>query len=137
MSRLTASDMAVKDPKMIRAVEKQMRATSPKTRLARRQRSAFRVKWVRFPATWGERLRKTRSANTYHLAVDLLFAAFRAEQSGFNANLVLSAQITGLSASSRKRAARELEKLGLIQTRRKGQSAPEVKLLLYINRTIE
>ena len=64
----------------------------------RRRRSSFQTKWARIPAAWRKRLRKTRSANTYHLAIAVLFEAFRSEQSG--TDIVLSAQTTGLMAAA-------------------------------------
>jgi DNA-binding MarR family transcriptional regulator len=102
----------------------------PKSELRRRRRRpSFQVKWARIPAAWRKRLRKTRSANTYHLAIAALFEAYRAEQCG--TEIVLSAHATGLSRASRKRAIDELEKLGLIRVRRKGQCAPRIELKFY------
>jgi hypothetical protein len=95
----------------------------------RRRRSSFQVRWARIPAAWRRQLRKTRSANTYHLAIAVLFEAFRSEQSG--TDIVLSAQTTGLNGSSRRWAIKELERMGLIRVRRKGRSAPRVELFHY------
>jgi hypothetical protein len=130
---LKPSDMAVTDPEMLQAIEKQMRLprlTANKKRASkkgtRKRRTKFRTEWARIPATWRNCLRKARGVNTVNLAITLLFEAFRAEQCG--GEIVLSAHSTGLHRSSRSRALQELEELGLVRVTRRGRRTPLVRL---------
>ena len=130
------SSLAVTDPELIRSFAEQTRPpkhVAERKRAAKikraRKRMAFRAKWARIPAAWRDRLQRTRSAHALKLAITVLFEAFRAEQCG--TDIVLSSQITGLQGTSRKRAIKELERLGLIRTKRKGRQAPKIEVLHY------
>jgi hypothetical protein len=80
----------------------------------KKKRKSFETRWVRLDRRWVKALQRSRSANTYRLALVILFEAFKREQVG--GEIVLSTAMTGMSASSRGRAVRELVKLGLIKT---------------------
>jgi hypothetical protein len=69
--------------------------------------------------TWREALRRAKCAgSTYDLALTILFEAFKREHVGDE--IVLSAKLTGMPRDTRRRAARELVKLGLIKLRQTG-----------------
>jgi hypothetical protein len=67
---------------------------------------------------WCEALYRAKSVGTtYKLALTILSEEFKTEYTGDD--IVLSTEKTGMSKKVRIRAARELEKLGLIKLRRK------------------
>ena len=91
----------------------------------RKQRKPFEVQWVKLPRHWIEALRRTRSANTYRLAILILMEVFERKYRG--GEIVLSAQVTrGMSRASKARAAEELVELGLIETQQEGHQAIRV-----------
>ena len=98
--------------------------TNPK-----KKRKPFRVEWVKLPLWWVETLRKSTSAATCQLAMAILFEAFKCEQVG--GEVVLSSTVTKMSGSTRRRAARELVKLGLIKTDQNGKEALRVSRIYY------
>jgi hypothetical protein len=79
---------------------------------------------VKLPGQWVEALRRSRSANTYRLALTILIEAFKQEHMG--GEIVLSRETTEISGSSRARAVEELVTLGLIKIRRNGRQAVRV-----------
>jgi hypothetical protein len=90
----------------------------------RAKRKPFKVEWVMLPRQWVEALRESTSAATYRLAMVVLFEAFKREAVG--GEVVLSSKVTGMKGSTRRRAAEELVKLGLIKLERAGRSALRV-----------
>ena len=78
-------------------------------------RKPFKVEWVKFPLAWRAALQQAKSAATFVLAHDILFAAFNKRHGG---EIVLSAKLTKLPDRTRRRAARKLVKLGLIRLHR-------------------
>ena len=90
----------------------------------------FKSTFCKFPSTWRNALRKAHSAGTtYELALVILFEAFK-RQHRRDGEVVLSAEKTGMSRTSRRRAMRELAKLGLIKLHRQsGNQAYRVILL--------
>jgi hypothetical protein len=79
---------------------------------------------VKLSWRWVEALGKSRSANTYRLALTILFEAFKHEQMG--GEIVLSRETTGMTGSAKARAVDELVRLGLIKVRRNGRQAVRV-----------
>jgi hypothetical protein len=91
----------------------------------RKPRKPFEAQWVKLPRHWVEALRRTRSVNTYRLAILILMEMFERKYRG--GEIVLSAQVTrGMSRASKARAAEELVALGLIETQQEGHQAIRV-----------
>lgn len=79
----------------------------------KRKRRSFEYRWVKVPRHWVSGLARTRSVATYRLALIILTEAFTRKHTG--GKIVLSAKVTGMSSSTRKRAALELAEFGLIK----------------------
>jgi hypothetical protein len=95
-----------------------------------KSRKSFQPEWVKLPRRWVEVLRQSKSIGTYQLAHIILFEAFKREQIG--GEIVLSSAMTGMSQTTRRRAAKELAELGLIQIeKRRGRQALRVVSLIY------
>jgi hypothetical protein len=75
----------------------------------KRDRKAFKPKFVLVPLHWVSTLEQAKNIHTYRLAHRILAEAFR--QSRSDGEIVLSAEMTGMAATSRHRAAKELERL--------------------------
>jgi hypothetical protein len=95
----------------------------------RSRKPAFKVRWIKLPVRWVERLRGASSA-TYNLALTILIENFKLEQMAVK-EIVLSTDVTGLSKHARRRAVNNLTKLGLIRIRRRGKKTIRV-IDLYI-----
>jgi hypothetical protein len=78
-------------------------------------RKPFKVEWVKLPRAWWVALQHAKSAATLILAQDILFAAFNKRHGG---EIILSTKLTKLPDRTRRRAVRELVKLGLIRLHR-------------------
>jgi hypothetical protein len=90
------------------------------------KRKDFQPKFVQVPVRWVEALRQSKNAGAYQLALVILLEAFQRERIG--GEIVLSSEMTGMSGTIRRRAAQELERLGLIQLERRGKQALRVIL---------
>ena len=90
----------------------------------RKRKRSFETRWVKLPSRWVKALRRSKSASTYQLALTILFEAFKQEQLG--GEIVLSTEMTKMPASTRKRATKELVKLGLIKVSQHGRQAVRV-----------
>jgi hypothetical protein len=98
--------------------------------ILKKRRKPFEPEWVKLPRRWVAVLRQSKSIGTYQLAHIILFEAFKREQIG--GEIVLSSAMTGMSQTTRRRAAKELVELGLIQTeRRRGRQALRVSHVYY------
>jgi hypothetical protein len=95
----------------------------------KKRREPFKAKWVKLTPRWIEVLRQSKSANTYRLALVILLEAFKHQHCG--GEIVLSSTVTGMPRTTRKKATKELIKLGLIKTEQKGRQAPRVSLIHY------
>jgi|SRR5262245_30622594 len=90
----------------IEVITRTLEASKPK-------KKSFEIRWVKLPKHWIDSLAKCRSTNTYRLANLILLAAYK--DSRRTGEVILSAKLTGnMSPVTRRRAARELERLGLI-----------------------
>jgi hypothetical protein len=89
----------------------------------------FRVEWVKLPLRWVEALRQSKNASTCHLAMALLFEAFKRKHVG--GEVVLSSAMTGMPRNTRMRAAKELTQLGLIQLHRQDGSRSYRVSIIY------
>jgi hypothetical protein len=88
-----------------------------------------RPQFVQVPWTWLERLAQSRSANTYRVAVTLLFLHWKTNGSPIKlANGMLG--MDGVSRSSKGRALAELERFGLITISRRHKKSPIITLVL-------
>jgi len=97
--------------------------SQPDLVLPKVKRKEFKPKFVQVPARWVEALRQSKNAGAYQLALAILLEAFQREL------IVLSSEMTAMSGTIRRRAAKELEQLGLIQLERRGKQALRVILL--------
>jgi hypothetical protein len=94
---------------------------------ARKQRKPFKTAFVQVPMRWIMALEGANAdSSAYKLALRLLAEAFKCSQVG--GDVVLSSQVTGIPRSSKSRAAKELQRLGLIRTERQ-----KVKQSLLVN----
>jgi hypothetical protein len=86
------------------------------------KRKPFKARFVQRPMHWVEALRRSKSSARAHVLADIILAEdLKREYVG--GEVVLSSTVTGMSRSSRRRAARELEALGLIKVTRDGNQA--------------
>ena len=93
----------------------------------KKSKQRFRVHWVKLPVPWVKALRRSKSVNTYRLALTILIEAFWREQTG--GELVLSTEVTGMHRNSKIRAMDELVRLGLIRIRRDGRRAIRIIII--------
>ena len=80
--------------------------------VAPKRRKSFEAEWVKLPRHWINALSRSKSVATYRLALLILMEAYRDRQR--NGWINLSTQVTKMPRSTRRVAARELAKLGLI-----------------------
>jgi hypothetical protein len=103
-------------------MEMLLESTKKKKQVPRRP---FKVRWAKLPRRWVEALCRSNSAGTYRLAHMILLEHTRQQLSG-EGEVILSSSKTGMSRTTRKRAIRELVKLGLIRVKQSGQEAVRV-----------
>jgi hypothetical protein len=89
----------------------------------RQKRKPFKGEWFKFPGWWVEVLRGA-SGPARLLAMIVLEEAFKREHIG--GDIVLSSEVTRMPQTTRRRAAKELVKLGLIAIEQIGNGAPVV-----------
>jgi hypothetical protein len=98
---------------------------------ASKSKSGFKVKWVKFPLRWLERLRVSDvGPATYLLATTILVENFKLDQMVVK-EIVLSEKVTGLSRGPRQRAINNLVRLKLIKVKRGLGQAIRVVDLYY------
>jgi hypothetical protein len=87
------------------------------TATMKNQRKPFQTAFVQVPMRWIVALEGANAdSSAYKLALRLLAEAFKCSQVG--GDVVLSSNVTGMPRSSKSRAAKELQKLGLIRLER-------------------
>jgi len=91
------------------------------------RRSTLKPEFVKVPIPWAEALLGSTNVSAYRLALAILTEAFRRKIIG--GEIVLSSEMTGMSGTIRRRAATELERLGLIRIERQGKKAFRVILI--------
>ena len=84
----------------------------------RQRRKPFEPLFVKFPRHWISALKRSKSVHTYELALIILWEAFKDKRR--TGEVILSSQVTEMSGSTRRRAARELVELGLIRLKNGG-----------------
>jgi hypothetical protein len=99
---------------------------SGEQRASRRRRKPFETRFVQIPKKWITTLSQTKSSGTtWRLAMVILDKEFERQHTG--KEIVLSAQVTRMSQTTRRRATQELVSLGLIQLKPgSGRNAPKV-----------
>ena len=107
-----ASDLQITDRDLSRWWA--LKSKKPK----REPRKPFQAEWARLPLSWHNALWHSRSVATHNLARVILFEAFK--RNYISGEIVLSAETTKMPRSVRRRAAKELVKLGLIKLHREG-----------------
>jgi biotin operon repressor len=86
--------------------------------------------FVIVPRAWVERLRRAKHIGTWSLAIDLLARSWRAKNyENLPVSNIIAAK-AGVSRTSKWRALRELEALGLIVVQSRQRRVPTVKVLL-------
>jgi hypothetical protein len=96
---------------------------------ARAQSQKWRRRFVKVPWAWMDKLRATNRAQTYRLALLLLYEHWRTRgQDIVLSNAALERE--GISRWSKWRALGELEQLGLIQIERRHRKAPRIRVLI-------
>lgn len=84
---------------------------------ASKPRKPFKTAFVQVPMRWIVALESANAdSSAYKLALRLLAEAFKCSQVG--GDVALSSKVTGMPRSSKSRAAKELQRLGLIRTER-------------------
>lgn len=80
----------------------------------KKPRKPFKTAFVQVPARWITALEDAKAdRSTYKLALRLLAEAYKCSQVG--GDIVLSSKVTGLERNNKARAAKELQRLGLIR----------------------
>jgi hypothetical protein len=110
------------DPKNL-ALGAELWAVTPE-KIKKRRRHFVRVPW-----TWVEKLSKTRSANTYRVALYVLYLHWKGDGNPIKlANGMLA--IDGVTRFSKWRALRELEHAGLIRIERRPKKSPTITVVV-------
>jgi CRP-like cAMP-binding protein len=94
------------------------------TKIRKRRQHFIQVPWV-----WVEKLAKTRSANTYRVALYLLFLHWKDNGAPIklaNGMLVMD----GVTRFSKWRALQELEQAGLIRIERRQRKSPMILVVV-------
>jgi hypothetical protein len=130
-----ASDLAIEGELMEAWMKKygQRQKRSTKRMLKQcKQKSGFKVEWVRLPIRWWKQLRGAGVGSaTYDLAIVILIESFRLDQMAVK-EIVLSRITTGQLRRVRQRAIGNLVRLGLIRVRRAKGKAVRVSQLYYL-----
>jgi hypothetical protein len=124
---MSTSDFVIQG-KELRALMKKM---GTRRSMKTQQKSGFKVQWVKFPLRWIRVLREAEvGRGTYDLAFTILVENFKLEQMVVK-EIVLSAEVTGLSRGGRREAVNNLVRLKLIKIKRGRGKAVRV-IDLYI-----
>lgn len=105
------------------------------TRTPIKRRKPFKVRFVKLPAYWIERLERSNNPGTFKLAHRILEEAFKRQYVG--GEIVLSTKATELSRKVRFKAVKELIGLGLIEIEQNGNQATRVTNLLFKDKNKE
>jgi hypothetical protein len=88
------------------------------------RRKQFKPEWIKVPIHWVETLRQSRSQQATALAHIILVEAFKNHRNG--REIVLSTEVTNMRRNTKKKAVRELVRLGLIKIHSSGNQAVRV-----------
>lgn len=108
-----------------RSVEEIVAATTVSERPPKKARKPFKSEFIRVPSFWRAALRGAPGA-TYELALAVLDEKHTRDHKG--GDIVLSAEVTGMNAPTRRRATRDVVRRGLIGVDQvgRGHAAPRV-----------
>ena len=95
----------------------------------KRGRKSFEPSFVKLPRHWISALKRSTSARTYELANIILWEAFKDRRG--TGEVILSSRVTGMPASTRQRAGRELVELGLITLVEEQTRALRARVISY------
>ena len=88
-----------------------------------------REQFIMVPCAWIEKLAKSRSANTYRVALNLLYLHWKDNGDPIKlANGMLA--MSGVTRFSKWRALRQLERAGLIKIERRPRRSPVIVVVL-------
>jgi hypothetical protein len=93
------------------------------------RRKPFKPKFVQVPVRWIAVLERSKTIGAYRLAHAILAEAFKRKHLG--GAVILSSVTTGMPQTSRRRATRELQKLGLIQIERQSERKAPIVQVIY------
>ena len=85
--------------------------------------------FIKVPNSWMEELQKARHIGTYRVALHLLYRHWKKAGEVAPLSNVALAEV-GVTRWEKWRALEELERLGLVEVRRRPRQAPLVKLIL-------
>lgn len=98
-----------------------------------RGRKPFKAQFAMVPLRWVEVLQRSKSTSTYQLALVILLEAFKLEAfKRKGSEITLSSTVTGMERYAKRRAARELADLGLIEIKKMGNQAIRVSIISTI-----
>ncbi|MFY9839339.1 MAG: hypothetical protein WAK55_23260 [Xanthobacteraceae bacterium] len=97
----------------------------------RKRHKPFKATWSRLPKHWSDQLEQARGMTTYQLAHRVLHETFRRQVIG--GSVILSGEVTGLPHTSRRRATKDMLRLGLFSIVQEGKRAAVVTELLLGN----
>ncbi len=103
--------------------------TLPEIPSTKPRRKVFKTEHVQVTWRWVEALEQVKTVSAYRLAMRLLAEAFKCEILG--GEVILSSEVTRMPRNSKGRAARELQKLGLIQIEHRGDKQSPIVNIIY------
>ena len=98
---------------------------------ARKKGAPFKAPWARLTKHWSDQLEQSRGMATYRLAHRVLHEVFKRQVIG--GSVILSAEVTGLQHTSRRRAIEDMLRLQLFSIAQQGKRAAVVTELLLGN----
>jgi hypothetical protein len=98
---------------------------------APKRRKPFKATWVKLHKHWSDQLEQAQGMTTYRLAHRVLHEAFKRQVIG--GSVILSAEVTGLQHTSRRRAIEDMLRLQLFSIAQQGKRAAVVTELLLGN----
>ena len=93
-------------------------------------KKGWQRKYVKVPWSWVEKLTFSNSANTYRLALYLLYEYWRADGQPILLSNLAALQGADITRHAKRRALLELETLGVIQVERHHGRSPLVTILI-------
>src|SRR6516164_7045070 len=124
---MRTSDFVIQGKELRALMKKMGTRRSVKTQ----QKSGFKIQWIKLPLRWIKVLREVGvGRGTYDLALTILVENFKLEQMVVK-EIVLSAEVTGLSRGGRREAVNNLGRLNLIKIKRgRGKAVRVVDLYI-------
>jgi DNA-binding MarR family transcriptional regulator len=92
-------------------------------KISKRRQHFIKVPWI-----WVDRLAGTQSANTYRVALHLLYLHWKEKGAPIKLGNGMLA-MDGVTRTTKQRALKRLEQLGLIKVNRRSRNAPIIHVL--------